>query len=110
MSASISQLTEQILRFRNDRNWKPFHNPKDCAISLMLEAAELLEHVQWKNEEQFRAHLNENQELIADELCDVLYWVLLMAHDLEIDLVKELPRKLEKNKKKYPAPQESSQG
>lgn len=98
----IKKLTDLIIKFRDERNWKQFHAPKDMAISLSLEAAEVLEHFQWKSKEEVETYLKTHKEHIADELSDVLWWILLMCHDLHIDLVKAFNRKLIKNAKKYP--------
>ena len=100
--ADLDELQHKIVEFRDERNWKQFHNPKDLAISLSLEAAELLEHFQWKSPAEIKAHLKTKHNDVSDELVDVLYWVLLMAHDLKIDLPKEFERKMKKNAKKYP--------
>jgi len=99
---TIKKLTGKILAFRDERNWKQFHNPKDVAISLSLEAAELLEHFQWKNPKEIKKHIKTNKSAIADELADVLYWVLLLSHDLGIDVLAALDQKLKKNALKYP--------
>ena len=69
------------MAFRDARDWKQFHNPKDMAISLSLEASEVLEHFQWKSNDQMEEHLIVKKDEVADELADVLYWVLLMGHD-----------------------------
>lgn len=100
--SDIRNLTDKIIKFRNARDWKQFHNPKDVAISLILEAGELLEHYQWKNKEEMRKHIKENKEAISEEVADVLYWILLASHDLKIDPVKALEKKLKKNEEKYP--------
>lgn len=98
----IKELQELILQFRDERDWKQFHNPKDCALSIVLEATELLEHFQWKNGEDIENTLHENKKEISYELVDVLYWVLLLAHDLEIDIDTTLREKLSLNAQKYP--------
>lgn len=98
----LSQLARDIVDFRDERSWKQFHNPKDLAISLVLEANEVLEHFQWKNAEEMGEHLEKNREDVADEIADTLYWILLMSHDFDIDLVAALERKMEKNRAKYP--------
>lgn len=100
--SDIGALIEKIVAFRDARDWKQFHNPKDLALSMVLEAAEVLEHFQWKEGKSIDAYIKENKEEIGDELADVLYWVLLMSHDLDIDIVKAAQKKLEKNDKKYP--------
>lgn len=100
--ADLNELQKRVVAFRDARDWKQFHNPKDTAISLALEAAEVLEHFQWKSPEEIKEHLKKNQEAVADELADTLYWVLLMANDFGIDLSKEFIRKMSKNEEKYP--------
>ena len=99
---NIKDLTSRIIAFRDARDWKQFHNPKDVALSLVLEAGEVMEHFQWKNEEEMEKHVIENKEDIADELADVLYWVLLMSNDLKIDVLDALENKINKNESKYP--------
>ena len=106
--SDIDKLTRQILKFRNDREWEDFHYPKDMAISLALEAAEVLEHFQWKTPKEVEDYLKTHRERIGDELSDVLWWVLLMSFDLKIDVVKAFERKLLENEKKYPV--EKSRG
>ena len=99
--ADIEKLQKRIVKFRDARNWKQFHNPKDLALSLVLEAAEVLEHFQWKNPEEIQKHLENNRHELAGELADTLYWVLLMAHDLDIDLLEAFDKKMTKNEEKY---------
>jgi len=102
-ASDIALLQQKIVAFRDARNWKQFHNPKDLSISLVLEATELLEHFQWKNADEMSAHITDKKEDVADELADVLYWALLIAHDLGIDAKQAILNKLEKNGQKYPA-------
>lgn len=98
----IKNLTRSIIKFRNARNWKQFHNPKDMAISLSLEASEVLEHFQWKTKSEIENHVLNHKDDISEELADVLYWILLISHDLNIDILKSLEKKMAKNEKKYP--------
>jgi dCTP diphosphatase len=98
----IDRLTAMACKFRDERDWKQFHNPKDMALSLTLEAAELLELMQWKNGPELHQHLRKNKKLLSDELCDVFYWVLVMAHDNQIDLRRAFAQKIRKNEAKYP--------
>lgn len=98
----IEDLTRRIIAFRDARDWKQFHNPKDCAISLSLEAAEVLEHFQWKNKEEMDVYVKTNKIEISEELADVLYWVLLISKDLDIDVLEALDKKMKKNEDKYP--------
>ncbi len=100
--SDIKKLTEKIIKFRDERNWKQFHNPKDVALSLVLEASEVVEHFQWKNKEEIAKYIETNKADIGEELADVLYWVLLMSHDLKIDILDALDKKIKKNEEKYP--------
>ena len=100
--SEIKKLTELVTKFRDARDWKQFHNPKDMSISLALEAAEVMEQFQWKSPEEIEQHLKENKVEVADELADTLWWILLMSHDLGIDIGKALQAKIRKTAKKYP--------
>ena len=101
----LADMLARLLRFREERDWRQFHNPKDQALGLLLEAAEVLELTQWKNGPELDAHLTDRQEDLADELADVLGWVLLIAHDRGINLPDAFERKLIKNERKYPTQQ-----
>ena len=101
MSRDFTDIQKQIVAFRDARDWKQFHNPKDLTLSLVLEATELMEHFQWKNDKESLEHLEANKAEIGDELADVLYWVLLIANDFDIDLHEASVRKLVKNNEKY---------
>lgn len=98
----LKPLIEKVIKFRNDRDWKQFHNPKDVAISLVLEATEYLELFQWKNEKEIQKYINENKESLSDELADILYYVLLACYDLNINPENALLNKMKKNGDKYP--------
>ncbi len=100
--SDIKNLTEKIIKFRDERDWKQFNNPKDVALSLLLEATEVLEHFQWKNPEEIAEYIKTNQNEIGEELADVLYWILLMSHDLELDILDVLEKKIQKNQKNIP--------
>ncbi|TDO95011.1 NTP pyrophosphatase (non-canonical NTP hydrolase) [Halanaerobium saccharolyticum] len=93
------KLIEKIINFRDDRNWSQFHNPKDLAISISLEAAELLELFQWNNSDEV---VENNYQELQDELADILIYCTLMADKLDINLDEAVKKKLEKNEKKYP--------
>lgn len=96
----IQELRDEVNEFRERREWEN-EDPKDIALSLILEAAELLEHFQWHTGEE----VEEEARLygpICDELADVLWWTLVMSDRLNIDLSKALRQKMEKNDKKYP--------
>ncbi len=99
---SINELTKKIIAFRDARDWKQFHNPKDIALSLVLEATEVMEHFQWKNVKEVEKHVKIQKNEIGEELADVLFWVLLMSHDLNIEISEALIKKIKKNEGKYP--------
>lgn len=99
---TLNDLTKCILAFRDARDWKQFHTPKEMAISLMLESAEVNEIFQWKGNAEIEERLAELRPALSDELADVLYWVLLVAHDCGIDLVQAMESKMAKNEAKYP--------
>ena len=90
---------DQVLAFRDARDWKQYHNPKDLAISLSLEAAELLEIFQWSGSDtECRDRLPEMRE----ELADVLMYAISLADRLELDLDEIILEKLQRNGEKYP--------
>lgn len=94
-----SDVINEILKFRDERNWKQFHNPKDLAISISLEAAELLENFQWSSWEEAVKTKKAN---IAEELADVLIYCILMADAVNLDIEKIISEKISKNEGKYP--------
>lgn len=99
---SIQELTQEIIAFRDSRDWKQFHNPKDMALSLVLEASEVMEHFQWKDAQEMEEYIKLHKDEVGEELADVLYWILLMSHDLNIDILHSLQSKMKKNGAKYP--------
>ena len=100
--SSLAALTNVVIAFRDARDWKQYHNAKDVVISLTLEAAELLEVFQWSASPVALDFIESKRREIEDEIADVLYWVLLLSHDLDVDLANALRRKLEANELKYP--------
>lgn len=100
--SDISDLQQMINKFIQDRDWDQFHNPKDMALSLTLEASEVLEHFQWKNEAEVDKYIATHRDDVADELADVLYWVVHMADKLDIDILAAFNKKMLKNEQKYP--------
>jgi len=100
--SEIKAITEKIKKFRDERDWKQFHNHKDMALSLMLEAAEVLEHFQWKSVQEVDKHAQECKDEIADELADVAMYLFELSDNLDINLPKAIAQKMEKNSRKYP--------
>ncbi|MBH0899345.1 nucleotide pyrophosphohydrolase [Enterococcus faecium] len=93
---------EKVNQFRDERNWRQFHNEKDLAISISLEASELLELFQWKTPEEVKETQLEQLERIKEELADVLIYSYMMADNLHLDLDEIIEEKLIKNNLKYP--------
>lgn len=89
----------EVLKFRDDRNWKQFHNPKDLAISICLEATELLEVFQWSADD---LKCEEKRNKIREELADVMNYCILMADACALDLDEIILEKIKQNAEKYP--------
>lgn len=102
MASDIAGLQKLIKKFVDERDWNQFHNPKDLAISLSLEAAEVLEHFQWKNEEEMAEHVINHKDDLGEEIADVLYWVLLLSNKINLNLTDAFEKKMQKNEAKYP--------
>jgi NTP pyrophosphatase (non-canonical NTP hydrolase) len=100
----MDDLIKAVLAFRDEREWKPFHNPKDLAISITLEAAELLEHFQWKDSREVEAVLTgeENRRRLGEEMADVLILLISLADAVGLDLLEVARAKLRTNAAKYP--------
>jgi dCTP diphosphatase len=88
--------------FRDERDWAQFHNPKDMAMAISIEAGELLEQFLWKSPEQIEERLVSRRSEIEDEIADIAVYLVELADNLEIDLLGAMERKLEKNAEKYP--------
>lgn len=100
-----NETINEILKFRDDRDWKQFHNPKDLAISISLEAAELLEVFQWSGSDTSDEG---KQEKIREELADVINYCVLLADACNLDLDEIVLEKIKRNNEKYPV--EKSKG
>ncbi len=98
-SSAYRALIERIKKFSADRDWSQFHDPKNLALSLQLEASEVLELFQWTKDNQIKKG---KESEIADELADVLYWVIMLSNHYGIDLLSALEKKMDKNEVKYP--------
>lgn len=102
MSPDLDQLTAQLRQFAAEREWTPFHAPKNLAMALAAEAGELLEHFQWIGETQSDQLDAAQREAVADEVCDVLFYLLQLSDRLGIDLAQATQRKLAINARRYP--------
>lgn len=100
----IQQIVEKIEKFRTDRDWKQFHNPKNLAIALSCEASEVIEYFMWKDLDESKKVL-ENPEKVAEfrqELADVGIYLLLLCKEAGVDLLEIIDEKIDINDKKYP--------
>lgn len=93
------ELTERIRKFSEERDWDQFHDPKNIALSLVLEASEVLELFQWTKDNQIKKGAEKE---LADELADVYYWILKLSDKYGIDINEALSKKMDHNEKKYP--------
>src|SRR5258706_3884282 len=98
----MEQINSPTRAFRDERDWKQFHEPKNLATSIAIEAAELLEEFQWLTGDESMRHAVENREAVSDEIADVAIYLIELADVLEIDLRVAILSKLEKNAVKYP--------
>jgi len=98
----MRKIIEKIKKFRDERDWLQFHDPKNMAISIMLEASELLEHFQWKTKAEVEEYIKKNSESVQEEIADIAMYLFELADNLGIDLVSVMEAKLKKNADKYP--------
>jgi NTP pyrophosphatase (non-canonical NTP hydrolase) len=101
---SLDELRDRLRAFAAARDWDQFHSPKNLAMALIAEAAELVEHFQWLTEEQSRALSPAKTAEVADELADVLIYLVRLADKLGIDLFAATQAKMVRNETRYPAP------
>jgi dCTP diphosphatase len=99
----LEDITRRIVEFRDARDWKQFHSPKNLAASISIEAAELLETLQWSSDDTLEADVEKRRPEIAAELADVMIYCLLLAHDTGVDPSAAIDAKLVENAAKYPA-------
>lgn len=99
---NLEQIRQKVLAFRRERDWEQFHDPKNLAEGLSIEAAELLENFLWKTTDESRRLDAAEKARVADELADIFVFLLYLSEELQIDLVEAAGRKLEKNAEKYP--------
>lgn len=100
----LAELKEAVKKFTDERDWQRYHTPKDLAVSISIEAAELLEKFQWKSEEEIEELLNDPKykEEVKEELADVFNYCLALSNTLGIDLSEALLEKVKRNSEKYP--------
>jgi NTP pyrophosphatase (non-canonical NTP hydrolase) len=104
-NTTVRELRDAIARFVRERDWERFHDPKNLAMSIAIEAAELMEPLQWARSDEVPARLADPslRQALTDELADVVCYVLSLANRLDIDLASAVLAKVERNARKYPA-------
>lgn len=104
MDARISDLQKKVSSFVHDRHWEKFHTPKDLALSIAIEAAELLELFQWKNNKEIQGLLNDKKyrNRIEEEIADIMIYIFVLSNILDTDLSQAVLQKIQTNKNRYP--------
>ncbi|NLD48899.1 MAG: nucleotide pyrophosphohydrolase [Clostridiaceae bacterium] len=99
----LTQALNSLLEFRTERDWSKFHTPRNLSVSIAIEAAELMEHFQWRNDQEVQEYLNSNKlDEVKEEIADIASYLLLLSNDLGIDLNRTILEKVRKNNEKYP--------
>lgn len=99
---SLQKLRDALRRFATDRDWDQFHSPKNLAIALSVEAAELLEHFQWLSDAEAAGITPAMRAKVREELADVFLYLIRLADKLEVDLISAAAEKIQINAAKYP--------
>jgi NTP pyrophosphatase (non-canonical NTP hydrolase) len=99
---NITELLKEILKFRDCRDWKQFHDPKNLAEAISIESSELLEHFLWKTVAESRKITKEKREKLAAEIADILIFSMLFAHETGVDIEKAILDKIRHNETRYP--------
>lgn len=102
MSDSLEDLRQRLARFAQARDWEQFHTPKNLAMALIAEAAELVEHFQWLTAEQSETLSAEKLEEVRLELADIQIYLIRIADRLHVDLIRAVEDKMARNEQRYP--------
>jgi NTP pyrophosphatase (non-canonical NTP hydrolase) len=104
MDARVTDLQLMVADFVHRRAWEQFHNPKDLAISISIEASELLEHFQWKNQKELESMIKDKayKKKIEEEIADIFIYLLAFSNRLNIQLTEAVLEKIQKNSRRYP--------
>lgn len=100
----MQELVKRLRRFADERDWEQFHSPKNLSMALSVEVAEIVEHFQWLTEEESRHLGDDKRSALAEEIGDVMIYLVNLSDKLGIDPLRAALEKLDKNEKKYPAP------
>lgn len=103
MTDSLNELKQTLQAFVDERDWAQFHSPKNLAMAMIVEAAELVEHFQWSTEDESHELSLEKREQVSHELADTFVYLLRISQVLNIDLIKAANNKIVLNAQKYPA-------
>ncbi len=95
---TLEDLMKEVKEFRDERNWKKYHTPKNLALSISVESAELLELFQWKED----SLKNVDKESLKEEMADIMIYLLSLSEVIDVDLIEAVEEKLEKNRERYP--------
>lgn len=106
----LEALSQNLREFAAQRDWDQYHSPKNLAMALIVEAAELVEHFQWLTPHESNCLSPDKLDEVATELADILIYLVRLADRLEIDLMQAVSQKIETNAIKYPIPKSSSGG
>jgi len=101
--SDLLMLRDKLRAFAEARDWDQFHSPKNLSMALMVEVAELMEHFQWLTEAQSENLVAEKKAVVAEELADILLYLVRLSDKLDVDLLKAALQKMGKNEAKYPA-------
>ena len=99
---TVQDMTQKIRTFRDERDWMQFHNPKELAAAITIEASELMEHFLWKTPEESAQRVATHREAVQDEIADIAMYLFELADNLDIDLLEAMTQKMAKNAAKYP--------
>jgi len=97
MSSDLEGILNKIKKFRDERDWMQFHDPKNMAVSIILEASELLEHFQWKTKAEVEEHIKKNRVRVEEEIADIALYLFELADNLDINLLKVMEKKIKEN-------------
>ena len=100
---SLERLNQRLLTFARERDWEQFHSPKNLAMALAGECGELLEHFQWLSEAQSASLPPEKKADVAQEMADILIYLIRMSERLDVDLIHAVENKIAVNERRYPA-------
>lgn len=103
MSEDIKKLTEELRKFAKERDWDQFHSPKNLSMALSVEASELVEKFQWLTEQQSYELSDKRKKEVEEEIGDILIYLIRIADQLDVDLIKAATEKLKQNAEKYPS-------